>query len=1170
MRKILLLIGILILGTAISSYAAKTWAPHQGTNTIACGDCHTYESTFQIDNTVCNNCHINDTGGGYSKLAAPKMLTHSSASTSTKYGTWSYLCKTCHNPHTQQHLEVDGSVTYLVTGTITSVSRNIPQNTVTYGYNNMSALKPEWADFTKWGRKSSNASNGNGRGLILFPDITQITTTVNLSAEIISATSTSITVQGYPGTVIVGRQFAIVYGQMIQKSVDGKDTKFYNNTGTNSFAHDESGTGTDPTPDGVCQVCHTQTTAWRTDGTLSGVGVHSGLNGANCIGCHKHEEGFKADCAGCHGFPPINATAGGPNGLVNNPAPTGSTTAGKHNTHVNTIGIDCTVCHYNSKGAGPTHNDGTFQAVTMGFYLFNGAVQGGSYDGQIGVDYNSTTTTPPTITPPPTGAGQCSNIYCHSTGQGANGAALAGGDYKTPVWTGTVVCGDCHRSDGVQGTGTIMTSGSHLRHVDTLTHHKACTECHYGAGSGTSKHVNNVIDNAFSADPFGGSPTYSQSPNTPGNGYGSCSTVYCHSIGQRDGGLALVPGTSDYKTPTWGGNALCGSCHAINIASGSHTLHLNVPGYDCLNCHDNAGSGTDKHANRNIDIEFSGAAGTGTYSQSPNPAGNGYGTCSTLYCHGTLSPQWGANTATTTCEKCHGSAGTAAIGTFKDTAGNTSGARVGAHVGHLASTHNYTNNVACNQCHGVPAGVTAAGHIDSALPVEFTWGVLATKNGTVIPTYAGGTCSTTYCHGTGIGLTGISKPGANNTAPAWGDTNYLTGVAANDCAQCHGYPPGGGHPGATPSTCYICHPGVNNTGTGFTDTTTHVDGIVQFIGENCIDCHSGLSATHAKHVNAAAVLAGKKLSTPDYGKAWFYGVSYVGGDPKYSCGYCHPNTEATHMNGITNLNFDANDAAAAGTVKAKNGVPEAYSQTTGVSVTCSSVYCHSTGYNDGTGYVYQTTPDWYGGAFSADKCANCHGNSPNSGGKPGSLSHYNPNYMGMGVTGGHFVGIHYKNVFTGTTGLTKDGSNRQNAHGTSATSTTINCQTCHSATVSTTGNDLNTVCASCHTAPSKGNMSIDALSTAHINGTPDVVFAVGTINSKAQIRDDITSITELNNSWLRNNGYKGGATSSDGSKTIASYNPGTKSCSSVACHNGNSVTWGAINITCNSCHTSLP
>jgi predicted CxxxxCH...CXXCH cytochrome family protein len=1160
MRKILLLIGILILATAASAFATALDAPHNQTNSFSCADCHNFGS-FPVDD-ACLSCHINATGGGYSKNSAPKMLTHSSENTSTKYGVWTKLCKECHQPHTQQQRETYGSAPNLVTGTITKQTTNSPSaGFTTYTYTNANAINPDWANPATWNHKSANATNGNERGLILFPNLADF----GRSAEIVSATATSITVKGYPGSVAAGSTFAILYGQHMSGSINQRPAKFFSNKGANSFAHDESGTGTDPTPDGVCQVCHTQTQHWRSDGTLAGIGVHAGLTGANCVTCHKHEEGFKAaGCNSCHGFPPINDVAsGGPNGLVSTPAPTGSSTAGKHATHVNTVGIDCAGCHYNSKGSGPTHNDGTIQAITMGFYLFNGAVQGGAYNGQSGVDYNTTVTSPVT-TVSSTGAKQCSNIYCHSTGQGTNGGALTGSDYKTPVWSGTVVCGDCHKSDGVQGTGTLMNSGSHLRHIDTLTHRKQCSECHNGAGSGTSKHVNNLIENSFSADPFGGTPSYSQSPNTPGNGYGSCSTVYCHSIGQRNGGTALAPGTSDYKNPSWGGTAICGACHAINISSGSHTPHLSVPGYDCINCHNNAGSGTIKHADRNIDIEFSGFAGTGTYSQNPNPPGNGYGSCSTTWCHGTMSPQWGTDlSAVAACEKCHGSAGTAALGTFKDTAGNTSGNRVGAHVSHLASTHNFTVDVACNKCHAVPASVTAAGHIDSALPAEVS--------GTIGYAGGGGSCSTTYCHGDNMPR-GTTE--GLNSIPAWNAVGYLNGTPSHDCAQCHGYPPMaiGAHAGAGPTTCIICHDHVNASGTGFTDPSKHVNGVLDGGGDDCSNCHTdaNLSASHLKHSSPNTILAGKKLSLSDYGQAWFYSVSYLNGAPKFGCGYCHPNTSATHMNGVRNLNIDPTDAAAGGTVKAKNAYPS-FTQISATSVTCSSVYCHSTGYDDGTGYYYQTSPDWYGGSFAGDKCANCHGNSPNTGGKTGSLSHYNPDAMGMGVVGGHFVGIHYNNVYDKTNGgVIKDAGNRQNAHGTAGTSSTINCQTCHNLTVTASGNDLNSICATCHTSPSKGTMSIDALSATHINGTPDVSFAAGTVNSKAQIRDNITTVAELNTSWTRNNGYKGGSTSFDGSKTAAAYNTGTKSCSSVACHNGNAVTWGAITITCNSCHTSLP
>lgn len=1181
MRKTLILIGILLLGLVATVAAVTMDSPHDSATSQICADCHQKFTIGAWTDSVCISCHTNDTGGGYTKNSAPKVLTHSSENTSTRWGTWSNTCINCHwrynsGLHGQLQRFTYGGATYLVTGNVTSIVVN-GDGTRTVGYNNIAVNNADWADYAKWKNKS-----GNERGLIFY--ITPVGADTPIAAEIVDATANTIKLAGNPGIFAVGNTFALIYGQFINTSVLDRSgiprsVKFFTNTGQNSFAYDESGTGTDPTPTGICQVCHTQTQHWRQDGTLSAQGVHATANGANCMICHKHEDGFKAaGCNTCHGFPPTTNTAsGGPSGLVNFPAVTGSQLAGKHDRHFNGLGIDCAVCHYNSRGSGPTHNDGTIQAVTIGFSLFNGAIQGGSYNGQTGVDYNVTVTSPVTIVSNGNTL-QCSSIYCHSTGQGSGGSALAGGDYKTPAWNGSVICGDCHKSDGVQGTGTTMDTGSHSTHLNT-TNQKVCNDCHNNAGSNTEKHANNLIEVAFTADPFSNTSSYSQSPNTPGNGYGNCSTVYCHSIGQRAGGAQMIAGTSDYKTPSWGGAITsCGSCHASPMTSGSHTQHLNVAGYNCATCHTNAGSGTTKHADKNIDVAFYAVQGGsfGSYSQTGAP-GNGYGTCSTVYCHGTMSPQWGTDlSGIDTCTKCHG---TPTIGVApdyakappSDTAGNTSatGSAVGAHQTHLRALSNLSSPVACSECHKVPATVTEVGHIDSNLPAELTWGTIATKGG-ASPQYSGGQCSTTYCHG-GAMPKGTTE-GANR-APSWTDTNYLTGDPVHDCAQCHGYPPAtlAVHNGAVPSSCIICHDHVNSSGTGFTNLSKHINGVVDGGGDNCSGCHTtaNLSATHQKHVDADSILSGKKLSLNNYGQAWFYSVSYVNGTPKFGCGYCHPNTIATHMNGIKNLNFDPYDAAASGTVKAKNGTPQTYTQTAG-SVICASVYCHSNGYDDGTGYVYQTTPNWYGGAFSADKCANCHGNSPNSGGKAGSLSHYNPNYMGLGVLGGHFVGVHYKNVFTGTTGLVKDGSNRQNAHGTDSTMSTIGCRTCHNSTVTTSGNDLNTVCSACHTSPSKGTMSIDASSTMHINGMPDVAFSVDTIYSKAQIRDNITNVAELNNSWTRNNGYKSDASSSDGSKTGGSYNSGSKTCSSVACHNGNSVTWGATNITCNSCHTSLP
>jgi predicted CxxxxCH...CXXCH cytochrome family protein len=266
------------------------------------------------------------------------------------------------------------------------------------------------------------------------------------------------------------------------------------------------------------------------------------------------------------------------------------------------------------------------------------------------------------------------------------------------------------------------------------------------------------------------------------------------------------------------------------------------------------------------------------------------------------------------------------------------------------------------------------------------------------------------------------------------------------------------------------------------------------------------------------------------------------------------------MNNVRNLNLDPNEPGLpAGTLKGKNGSPVVITQNPGVSVICSSVYCHSDGYSPSGGgptardYGYKPSPDWYGGSYSAGACNGCHGNSPT-----GSSAH-----------GKHAVGIHYKTVFTGDTGLIKDAAGRNNAHGDANTSTTISCYVCHNATVTTSANDLNTLCATCHTGASlKGTMTIAATSTSHVNGMIDVAFAPISMKSKAQVRDDITAVTELTANWTRVNGYKvsGSHDESVSALNTSSYTGGN---CTVSCHNGFPVQWTST-VTCTSCHTALP
>nr|WP_243688308.1 CxxxxCH/CxxCH domain-containing protein [Geotalea toluenoxydans] len=118
-------------------------------------------------------------------------------------------------------------------------------------------------------------------------------------------------------------------------------------------------------------------------------------------------------------------------------------------------------------------------------------------------------------------------------------------------------------------------------------------------------------------------------------------------------------------TPVWGGAPIVScdtsACHGNPPANANHSTHVNA-GYECIVCHNTAGKDTAKHADYNIDVTFSGVAGSGTYSQSPNTPGNGFGTCSATYCHNgaASAPTWNGSSLPADCTGCHGNEVTAA------------------------------------------------------------------------------------------------------------------------------------------------------------------------------------------------------------------------------------------------------------------------------------------------------------------------------------------------------------------------------------------------------------------------------------------------------------------------------------------------------------------------------
>ena len=519
----------------------------------------------------------------------------------------------------------------------------------------------------------------------------------------------------------------------------------------------------------------------------------------------------------------------------------------------------------------------------------------------------------------------------------------------------------------------------------------SCAQCHQGAGSGTANHVNAQVNVAINAT-WGGSYN---GTTTPGDAYGSCSNVYCHSAGQSSTGGALAAG--DYKTQAWGQSTAlgCAGCHkdmkTDATAPGSHVQHAQGGGIACATCHTgytDTTVATATHANKAINVAIEATYG-GTYNGTATP-GDGFSTCSASSCHGTTSPAWGTNTTDATCVKCHGiatsspaqytadpnraapgyTAATAPTGPGRDTAGQTgtvtsnvsNDAQVGAHNTHLRSLGGYkTGGVACSDCHAV-TNITDAGHMNGSSTM--TWSNLARNigtvpynldNGPITPSYTAPNCSTNYCHGGGF----AAPVQGTGTTVSWVNGNYLAnaGSVMNsiDCNRCHQSPPTSSakynHSGITlgAGNCSGCH---NHDGYG---DARHVNGTLEASGGACDGCHGyGPSATdgkperaiegkgaHAKHVAHLVARWGGTLnpSTDQFGS----GASWTN-----VCGVCH--NGASHNMGEP-IGGTGRTISIPASYQFGVSAP-VYNGTVGVSSattpkSCSNISCH-----------YSTTPVW--------------------------------------------------------------------------------------------------------------------------------------------------------------------------------------------------------------------
>ncbi|NOY91664.1 MAG: CxxxxCH/CxxCH domain-containing protein [Deltaproteobacteria bacterium] len=762
------------------------------------------------------------------------------------------------------------------------------------------------------------------------------------------------------GHIDTPRPAEVTWGPL--STTDGATPDWSGTTCSGVYCHGETllpgGSNTTPewtTVDGTqaaCGTCHS---------TPPG-GSHP--NSTDCAGCHptmgpgmtitdpsRHIDGVVdldlsgAGCMTCHGSE-LDGTPAPPRDTTGGTATT-QRGVGAHRSHLGTSDwhaeVTCTDCHVVPGAVSDVgHIDTPLPAELTFGALATADAASPSFSGTT-----------------------CSGVYCHGE------TLLPGGTNTTPNWTtvdGTqAACGTCHGLPPGGGhpnntncsachptMGTGLTIADPARHingvVDVDLSSASCTTCHGSAADGTpappkdtagnattnargvgahrshlgtsSWHKEVVctdchvvpaavtdvghIDTPLPAELTWGALARADAASPTFSGT-TCSGVYCH-------GETLLPGGTN-TTPNWtrvdGTQATCGTCHGLP-PGGTHPTNSN-----CAGCHPTMGPGmtiTDpaRHINGVVDLDL------------------GSGSCTT----------------------CHGSAADGTPAPPQDTTGNvvTSVRGVGAHRSHLG-TSGWHKEVVCTDCHVVPATVTAAGHIDSALPAELTWGALATADG-ASPSMSGTTCSGVYCHGETL------LPGGSNTTPNW---TTVDGTQAA-CGTCHGTPPGGRHP--RNSNCATCHPTMG-AGLTITDPARHIDGVVNldFSSATCTDCHG--SAADGTPAPPRDTTGGTATARRGVGAHRSH-LGTSGWHKEVVCTDCHV-VPAT-VTAVGHMDTALPAELTWGALATADGASPSFSGTT-----CSGVYCHGeTLLPGGT----NTTPNWRTVNGTQAACGTCHGTPP--------------------------------------------------------------------------------------------------------------------------------------------------------------------------------------------------
>ena len=692
-------------------------------------------------------------------------------------------------------------------------------------------------------------------------------------------------------------------------------------------------------------------------------------------------------------------------------------TSGSHAAHVMGSGgssysqIKCVTCHAATATAGMTISDVSKhvnKSVDVAFANSSSAANG-SYNGALAKPAS------PSSKAPGTAAGSCQNVYCHSSAQHSDGTALQATDYQTATWGNAASgqCGTCHALTGSTDhggfsgyvkAGPAIASGKHTKHLsytygltDNASNDYRCALCHANDktafttsnptsgcttichnGTTATMHANNKVDVNI-ANYAGASAAYSGTPK-PGDGYGSCTSVYCHSDGQ------VTPGYVPTVSWSTAGPLACTACHgsatvnspAGTALSGKHAAHVNPAvnislgtgnGFGCVECHQktvandttlNATTGTTFHVDKFVEYTGVRAGGPLRYNSATKQ-------CSNFYCHsnsknGTSVAKysnpdaWNSGTSNVKCNYCHGRQGAAPAVSYDNDAAFSrytstgvpnylSGAAgtdtANSHRQHLAqmATTDYSNTQVCYSCHSATldsttgrAATAAKFRAYSSRHVSGTYNIKFKAS--IGGTYLGGTgnknCSATLCHG--------------GTSPKWGANTTNDG-----CTKCHGTPSAT----VTATTEYLVAPPVN---------TSQVSGTLTGTGQVSNNPKVGAHQTHIRFLNGFS-----NYSTQTF-----------------RCENCHGTlpTSTTHITGSSAPAFQ-------GLANNRGAMSPTFSSS---NLTCANTYCHNpaaSGVLRNAGNTGSNVfPSWTGAKYVGDtrktqaNCGVCHKSPGDAGFQP--------------------------------------------------------------------------------------------------------------------------------------------------------------------------------------------